>query len=197
MFVAIVMFIARMGSVPLAATQILIVFNEMIYLSVPFSIAVASTQRIGAALGTNNVDRAKAACISSYVLGMILVGCAAGIVYVLPLYLAYIFTSDGDVVYRVASLSSIAAIFQVAYGLAGLSQGVLKAMGRQSEIATFTFLSLYTLGLPLAYFWGMWVRPTYGLYVAFPLHFFYLLPLLPLCAVFIPSDQPPLSLLLA
>ena len=163
-FVAIVMFIARMGSVPLAATQILIVFNEMVYLTIPFSIAVACTQRIGSALGANNVDKAKAACVSSYALGMLLVGGAAGIVYILPLYLAYIFTYDGDVVYRVATLSSLAAIFQLMYGLVGLSQGVLKAMGRQSEVAGFTLACLYILGLPLAYFWGMWVRPTYGLY---------------------------------
>lgn len=163
-FVAVVMFIARMGSVPLAATQILVVFTEMVYLTVPFSIAVACTHRIGASLGNNNVDKAKAACASSFALGLVFVGGAAGLVYILPLYLAYIFTSDGDVVYRVATLSSIASIFQVAYGLAGLSQGVLKAMGRQSEVASFTLMSLYVLGLPMAYFWGMYVRPTYGLY---------------------------------
>ena len=114
---------------------------------------MACTHRIGAALGNSNVDKAKASCTSTFVLGTMFVGGAAGIVYVLPLYLAYVFTSDGDVVYRVATLSSIAAVFQVVYGLAGLSQGVLKAMGRQSEVAGFTFMSLYFLGLPLAYFW--------------------------------------------
>ena len=82
--------------------------------------------------------------------------------YVLP-FVASLFTSDGDVVYRVTTLSTIAAIFQVHLRPCRPSQGVLKAMGRQSEVAGFTFMSLYILGLPLAYFWGMYVRPTYGL----------------------------------
>jgi Na+-driven multidrug efflux pump len=163
MFVVLAMSVAQMGSVPLAATQILVVFTETVFLSIPFSVSVACSNRIAAALGSNNVESAKTTCFTGFAVGLPLVLGAAGIVYNMPEYLGYVFTNDGDVAYRAAMLAPIAALFQVAFGVVGLCQGVMKAQGRQAELAGFTAASLYLMGLPLAYFWGFWVRPTYGL----------------------------------
>lgn len=162
-FVVMAMFVARMGSIPLAATQILVVWTEMVFLSVPFSLSVASAGRVGAALGSNNVDKARTTAATSYAIGSVLVLGGAAVVWTMPEYLGYVFTDNEDIVYRASLLARIAAAFQAAYGMVGLSQGVLRAQGRQSELAGFTFAALYLLGLPLAYFWGFWVRPTHGL----------------------------------
>ena len=98
-FVVMAMFVARMGSVPLAATQILVVWTELIFLSIPFSFSVATSGRIAAALASNNVDKAKTAVVMSYVIGSVLVVGAAAVVWTMPEYLGLVFTNNQDVTF--------------------------------------------------------------------------------------------------
>jgi Na+-driven multidrug efflux pump len=162
-FCVIIMFIQRIGTVPLAAAFIGMVLIETVYAVVPFSLSVACTLRVSQLLVTKRPELANVCSATSMILGSSFVGLTATLTYFLPSLVANIFTLDEDVIERVRQLAPFIAGYQAMWGLVGLAQGVLRAQGKQMEIVAFIFCSMWLLGVPLAWYWGFYVRPTMGL----------------------------------
>jgi multidrug resistance protein, MATE family len=104
-------------------------------MSFPFAISTATTVRIGHLLGAKRADKAALSARITIFTGFFIMGLCAGLVYLFGEYLAYVFCTDEDVLYRVQLLAPVVAGFQVAFGLQGCAQGVLRAIGRQAELA--------------------------------------------------------------
>lgn len=66
--------------------------------------------------------------------GSLLMALAAGITYLLRDYVGYIFTNNEDILNRLRTLAPYNAGFQVAYGVYGSAQGVLRATSHQIDI---------------------------------------------------------------
>lgn len=66
--------------------------------------------------------------------GSVLMASAAGILYFLSDYTGYIFTNNEDILNRLRTLAPYNAGFQVAYGVYGSAQGVLRATSHQLNL---------------------------------------------------------------
>lgn len=62
-------------------------------------------------------------------------------------YLGYLFSDDVEVVAMVASLVSIAALFQISDGLQAVIAGVMRGMGKQHIVAWMNFLGFWVIGV--------------------------------------------------
>ena len=110
-------------------------FYRFAYFSVPFALSTASTIRIGTLLGSQMPSKAAASAAMTITSGaLIMGGCGVAVLFASD-KLGRIFTSDDDVIARIVSLATIVSGFQVAYGVQGCIQGVLRGLGRQGEIA--------------------------------------------------------------
>ncbi len=163
-FCILVIFVSRIGIIPTAATFIGMVFIETVFLAIPFAISVATTLRVSQLLLNNKYEKASVCSIVSLTVGTCAVGLTGFLTYNLPKLLGHLFTTDEDVIYRIIQIAPYLAGYQVIYGIMGLSQGILRAQGKQLEVVFFTFSSLYLIGLPLSWWWGFYVRPTHGLF---------------------------------
>ena len=122
------------------------------------SASASASQRRGAA----GPYEARAAALLSLGLSLPPLAAMAAGVYLLPAQLASLFTSDADVQLRLAGAAPLLAAFSVFYGLQGVVQGALRGAGKQAEIAGFTLLSLWGVGLPTGWYMAFWARPTFG-----------------------------------
>lgn len=66
--------------------------------------------------------------------GTVLMMAAAGLMYFLKDYSGYIFTNNEDIINRLKGMAPYNAGFQVAYGVYGAAQGVLRATSHQLDI---------------------------------------------------------------
>ena len=163
-FCVVALLVQRIGSVPLAATFVGMMFIETVYLAIPFSLSVACTVRVSQLLASKRPERAAVCSAVSMIVGAVFVGLTGLLAYYLPSLVGYTFTTDKDVVSRVVQLAPYLAGYQAMWGLTGLCQGVLRAQGKQMEVVAFIFITMWIVGIPLGWWWGFYVRPTHGLY---------------------------------
>lgn len=161
-FVAMSIFVAQMGTIPLATHEVMAMFSMFVFLSLPFAIAIAATIRISHLLAEQNTSRAKGSAVLCLLMSFGVVCLCGVLVYYTPETLGSIFTDDPDIIYRLRRISPILAGFQVVYGIQGVAQGVLRAMGKQLQVAGFTLFCLWVVGLPTGLYMGFYVRPTFG-----------------------------------
>ncbi|KAI9477976.1 MAG: mate-domain-containing protein [Benjaminiella poitrasii] len=140
-----------LGSIDLAAQSILLTISSATY-AVPMGIAVAATNRVGNQLGA---QRAFGSSQSSRT--ALLVAICFGVVnsaFYLGSrqWLGLLFSSDQDVVDRVASVLPLVALFQVADGVASVGGGVIRGLGRTSVAARINLVAYYAVALPVG-FW--------------------------------------------
>ncbi|KAG2224850.1 hypothetical protein INT45_008032 [Circinella minor] len=162
-----------LGGVNLASQSILLTTAGTAF-QIPFAISIAAANRVGNALGEYYALKAKRAAMIALAFGVI-----AGLVnFLFFIYtrstLAYIFTSDEEVVKNVSRVMPFCALFVISDAINGVSAGVIRGLGHQKVAAWISIGSNYIMALPLAYVltfpagWGMtgiWV----GLFIALTL----------------------------
>ena len=104
------------------------------YLSIPFPLAIATSIRIGHLLGSQRIQDAILCTRISIFIGVITSGLCGYLVYLLSDSLGYFLSPDEDVRYRINLLAPLVAGFQVAYSIQCCCSGVLRSIGRQSEL---------------------------------------------------------------
>lgn len=137
---------------------------SFLFVSIPLSISIASTIRVGRLLGAQNHQAAR---ISSYLavgISTVFMSVAGLLLYRLRGVVGYLFTSDLDVIHRLKMLMPVVASFQVINGLQGAAQGVMRGMCRHTEVFGYTFLSYWVIGFPLGIYLAFFTRPRNGLY---------------------------------
>ncbi|XP_071992357.1 multidrug and toxin extrusion protein 2-like isoform X2 [Engystomops pustulosus] len=134
--------------VELGAQAIMLELATAAYMiSVGFS--VAASVRIGNALGAGNVEHAKTSCkvallcivFCSVLTGSLLAG--------LKDVIAYIFTTDREIVSLVSRLMLIFAPFHICDAIAGTCAGILRGSGKQKIGAVTNAVGYYLVGLPI------------------------------------------------
>ncbi|XP_077338377.1 multidrug and toxin extrusion protein 2-like isoform X1 [Lithobates pipiens] len=134
--------------VELGAQAIMLELATAAYM-VAVGLSVAANVRIGNALGAGNVEQARTSCkvvlicivFCSLVSGSLLAG--------LKDVIAYMFTSDREIVTLVSKLMLLFVPFHLCDAIAGTCSGILRGTGKQKIGAVTNAVGYYLVGLPI------------------------------------------------
>ncbi|KAF3768046.1 MATE efflux family protein [Cryphonectria parasitica EP155] len=172
----------RLGSTYLATQSILMTITSTTF-QIPFPIAIASSTRVANLIGAGLVDAARTCARVAFWAGV-----AVGILNVtllatLRYQLAFLFTSDPDVIALVANVMPVCAIMQFVDCLAAISHGLLRGTGKQEFGGYANLACYYVVALPLAFgtafglgwkLYGLWFGVSVGLTLVSAVEFLYL-----------------------
>uniref|UniRef100_A0A8C6K946 Multidrug and toxin extrusion protein n=1 Tax=Nothobranchius furzeri TaxID=105023 RepID=A0A8C6K946_NOTFU len=105
----------------------------------PFGISAAASVRVGNALGAGNVEQAKLSSKVPIISGF---GATKDVI-------GHIFTSDQDILQRVADVLIIFPFAHLADAVAGVTGGVLRGAGKQLIGAFCNLVGYYFIGFPI------------------------------------------------
>lgn len=160
-----------LGDEYLAAQTIMLNTGGLTYM-VPMSLGIATSTRIGNALGSNLAQTSRAIANSAFLLGLgfSTINCLA-LLSVKDVW-GRVYSSDQAVVELVSSVIPLAAFFQLADGLGAVASGILRGSGRQKVGAWLNLTGYYLFGLPLGLLFtftfhmglnGIWLGLTLGM----------------------------------
>ncbi|XP_062966974.1 multidrug and toxin extrusion protein 1 isoform X2 [Cynocephalus volans] len=137
-----------LGMVELGAQSVLYELALIAYM-VPTGFSVAAGVRVGNALGAGNIEQAR----KSSVVALLVTELFAVAICVLLLsckdFVAYIFTTDRDIITLVAQVIPIYAVSHLFESLACTSSGILRGTGNQKVGAIVNAIGYYVVGLPI------------------------------------------------
>lgn len=149
LFVATALIIGRIGAVPVAAHQIAINLASVTFM-VPLGIAMATTVRVGHAVGAGDSSAVRWAAGAGYTLVLATQSVAALTMLLCSRWLADLYTTDPAVAALAATLVLYAAAFQFPDGIQALSAGALRGLKDTRVPMAITLLAYWGLGMPLA-----------------------------------------------
>lgn len=134
--------------VELGAQAIMLELATAAYMvSVGFS--VAASVRIGNALGAGDVEQAKISCKVSILCIVFCAVLTGSLLAGLKDVIAYVFTTDREIVALVSRLMLIFAPFHLCDAIAGTCGGILRGSGKQKIGAITNAVGYYLIGLPI------------------------------------------------
>ncbi len=157
-FIAAVVLMGWLGTVPLAAHQIAVQIASVTFM-VPFGIAQAATVRVGHAVGRGDAAGARRAGWVAVVLGTAFMGLMAILLFATRFDLPALFldpakASGPEVIALAAQLLVFAALFQMADGAQAIAMGSLRGMSDARIPMLLAALSYWVIGFTLAYMLG-------------------------------------------
>jgi MATE family multidrug resistance protein len=173
-FSAAALLIGRLGAVPLAAHQIAITCASTTFMF-PLGVAMASTVRIGQALGAGRRELLRPIGAGAWVLGLVVMAAFTVILIVAGPAIARAFVSDPPVIAIAAQLLVIAAIFQLVDGVQVVGSGLLRGLHDTKVPMWINLVAYWVIALPLGSWFafgrgegavGMWVGLAWGLLFA-------------------------------
>ena len=154
LFSSVAFFAGTLGPSDLAAHNIAIQCASFAFL-VPLSIGMASTVRVGLAVGQKNPDRAAWAGYLGMILSTLFMVGTSIVFWVFPRNIVGLFLSFDDPANTASiaiavSLLGIAAVFQIVDGIQVSAAGALRGLKDTRKPMIMCFISYWILGLPLA-----------------------------------------------
>uniref|UniRef100_F6RWU8 Multidrug and toxin extrusion protein n=1 Tax=Xenopus tropicalis TaxID=8364 RepID=F6RWU8_XENTR len=138
-----------LGVVELGAQSVIYQVVTTAYM-IPFGIGMATSVRVGNALGAGNIEQAKTSTTVAFLV-------TAAVIFVDILMLAsfknqfaYIFTNDRQISALVAQVIPIYIAFHLFESISCVAGGILRGTGRQKIGAIINMVGYYLIGLPLA-----------------------------------------------
>ncbi|XP_053130693.1 multidrug and toxin extrusion protein 1 isoform X2 [Hemicordylus capensis] len=116
---------------------------------IPFGISTAASVLVGNALGAGDVEKAKKSTVVSFLCTVCFVIQMGILLGATKDVLAYVFTSDEEVVELVAWVMPIYIIFHLFEALCCTTSGILRGTGKQKLGAIFNAIGYYGVGLPV------------------------------------------------
>jgi multidrug resistance protein, MATE family len=147
-FAVVTTLIGKLGALPLASHQIAMNTVSFTYM-VPLGIASAAAVRVGHALGGRNAHAASRAGWTALTLGAGFMTCMALALWLVPRYIAAIFTPDPSVIRAAGTLLFVGAFFQLFDGLQAVATGALRGSGDTRTPMLCHLVYYWAVGLPL------------------------------------------------
>ncbi|KAA2284643.1 MATE family efflux transporter [Arenimonas fontis] len=157
LFVATALIIGTLGTTPMAAHQIAILAASLCFM-VPLGVAMATTVRVGHAVGAGDASGLRWSAAAGYSLAMLAQTLSAILLLAGGAWLAGLVSPDPAVVSLAALLMAYAAVFQYPDGFQALSAGALRGLKDTRIPMVITVLAYWGLGLPL----GAWLGLSQG-----------------------------------
>ncbi|XP_070838445.1 multidrug and toxin extrusion protein 1-like [Chaetodon trifascialis] len=116
---------------------------------VPLGFSAAASVRVGSALGAGNTEQAKLSCKVPIVCAFIVACFVGGSLIIARNVIGYMFTSEPDIIQRVADVMLIFGFMHIGDATAGVAAGVLRGAGKQLIGALCNLVGLYFVGFPI------------------------------------------------
>lgn len=179
MFSAAAIAMGTLGKDPLAAHQIALQTASISFM-IPLGLAIATSVRVGQAIGAGSAKQAE---VAGYVgmLSCMFVMCLTAMVFwlmprqIIGLYLDLDVESNQNVIKFATSFLAIAALFQVVDGLQVAASGSLRGLKDTTAAMVLTLFSYWGVGCVVGYYLcfvkgqggdGLWLGMTTGLATA-------------------------------
>ncbi|MEO7199359.1 MAG: MATE family efflux transporter [Dokdonella sp.] len=158
LFVAVALFIARLGTDIVASHQIALNVASVSFM-VPLGIAMATTVRVGHAVGRGDYINVRHAGAVGLLLTLAVQLVSAGLMFSLPIAIATLYTRDPVVIALAAQLLILAAMFQLSDGIQVAANGALRGL-KDTRVPMFiTAFAYWGVGIPV----GWWLAFPLGL----------------------------------
>jgi MATE family multidrug resistance protein len=154
LFVATALLIGRIGAVDVAAHQIALSVASVCFM-LPLGIAMATTVRVGHAVGAGDMPAMRWAAGAGFALGGLTQALAAGVLVFGGAVIAGWYTDDVGVAALAVLLMRYAAVFQLPDGIQVLSNGALRGLKDTRVPMLITVLAYWGVGLPLGAWFGL------------------------------------------
>ena len=141
-----------LGTASLDAHVVMLNICSFTFLSVPFALGIAASIRVRQSLGAGRAEEASATARATIVLVVVVMSSLAVLKVAFRSVLGYLFTTDPEVVARVAALAPIAAVFQLSDGTQAAIAGVMRGQGRQALVAGLNLAGFWVIGLGVGVF---------------------------------------------
>lgn len=165
LFAVVAIILVPFGAETVASHQIALNFSGLIFM-VPLSLAMATTIKVGNAIGNRNHQQAKEYTIHAIVLGLLLAVCTAIITLVFRIPIVSIYTDELPVIELAANIMLLATLYQFSDTVQVVSAGALRGYKDTKSILYITFVSYWLVGLTVGLVLGItdWVVPSMGPY---------------------------------
>ncbi|MGH8461985.1 MAG: MATE family efflux transporter [Stenotrophobium sp.] len=174
LFVAVSLLMARFGDEAVAAYQVALNFASVAFM-IPLGIGLATTVRVGHAVGAGDLAAARQRGYVGMSLGALNAASNAAIMLLFPTVIAGCYTHNRQIVALAASYLGLAAVFQLFDGLQVTANGALRGIKDTRVPMLITVAAYWLVGMPVA-LWlafravmgpsGLWWGLTAGLAVA-------------------------------
>ncbi|XP_070783041.1 multidrug and toxin extrusion protein 1-like [Enoplosus armatus] len=115
----------------------------------PSGFSAAASVRVGNALGAGNIEQAKLSCKVPIICAFV-VACLVGTILSISRNVTgYIFTSEQDIIQRLADVMLIFGFMHVGDATSGVASGVLRGAGKQLIGALCNLVGYYFIGFPI------------------------------------------------
>ena len=174
MFTMVALMIGSMGAVLVAGHQVTLNFAALTFM-VPLGLAMATSVRVGNAVGRRDPSGVRLAARAGITLAMCTQTVSASLMLLIPAWIAGIYTDDPAVVAIAVQLLFLAAIFQLSDGVQVSCSGILRGLNDTRVPMVLTVVAYWLVGLPLGALLGfrfdlgprgMWMGMIAGLTVA-------------------------------
>ncbi|XP_033983981.1 multidrug and toxin extrusion protein 1-like [Trematomus bernacchii] len=115
----------------------------------PLGFAAAASVRVGNALGAGNIEQAKLSCKIPIICSFFIACFVSVIAGSIRNVVGYIFTTDQEILQRVADVMIIFSVMHLADAVAGVAGGVLRGAGKQTIGALCNLVGYYFIGFPI------------------------------------------------
>ncbi|KAK0715724.1 mate-domain-containing protein [Lasiosphaeris hirsuta] len=161
----------RFGVATLAAQSILVTVTSTTF-QIPFPLSIAGSTRVANLIGAQLVEAAKTSAKVTIVGGVVVGLFNVTLLFVFRYRIPMLFTRDPEVVELVARTLPVCAVMQLFDGMAAVSHGLLRGIGRQEFGGYANLVIYYIVALPISFglgfgldweLTGLWVGVTFGL----------------------------------
>lgn len=152
-FALVALMAARLGTIPLAAHQVVIGLASFTY-TASLGVAAAGSVRVGLAVGARAAGATRSAGHAAFIGGATLMGVSALVFALAPRPLARLITNDASVIAVAVPLFLVAAYFQLSDGLQAVGSGVLRGAGDTRFAFLANLVGHWCVGLPVALWLG-------------------------------------------
>lgn len=138
-----------LGDTELGAQTVIITTSSMFY--TPYwGMAIASSTRIGNALGSGNAQHSRVIALSSMLMALCVGIIPCTLLFTMRYQWGSLFTSDEKVIEIVGHVLTVASFFQLFDCFNAVCGGLLEGSGRQKQGGWMNSIAYYLIGLPLA-----------------------------------------------
>ena len=172
--VGVALLIGSLGTATVASHQIAINVVSVAFM-VPLGIAMATTVRVGPAVGRGDPSGVRHAGAAGMLLTLGVQIVSAAVLFTLPQRIAALYTADVAVVAFAAELIVLAAIFQLSDGIQVAGNGALRGLKDTRVPMLITAFAYWGVGMPVGWWLafeaghgarGMWYGLIAGLSIA-------------------------------
>ncbi len=158
LFVAVALAIGTLGTDVVAGHQVALNVASVTFM-VPLGIAMATTVRVGQAVGRGDRQNVRDAGLIGISLTLLTQSVSAGLMLLLPHRIATLYTDDAAVIALAAQLLVLAGLFQFSDGIQVAANGALRGL-KDTRLPMFiTMFAYWGVGMPV----GWWLAFPHGL----------------------------------